>query len=138
MRKPLLRELLRLEMELRRNRGETVAVNDYQERFPGYPDVFRALSEERAADLESAEAGEVIEGDAEFSFMVTTPGGRVRPPLGSKELAELRKSFRPGQVLQDNYRLVRVLGFGGMGLVDAVGRVRDYRFQERQRSRFRL
>jgi serine/threonine protein kinase/tetratricopeptide (TPR) repeat protein len=56
-------------------------------------------------------------GVAEFSFMITTPHGRVCPPIGSTELAELKELFKPGMELQGNYRLVKVLGFGGMGLV---------------------
>jgi tRNA A-37 threonylcarbamoyl transferase component Bud32 len=91
----LLRELLPLEVQYRRKLGETPALKEYQHLCP--------------------------EG-AEFLAELLAPHAATTPPVHAAEVATLHGFLGPPVVAGDlgafaGYRVVRVLGVGGMGLV---------------------
>lgn len=86
-RPPLLRELLQLEVHYRRRRGDTVAPDEYRQRFPEYADVLSAVL-----------APPTVSADGESVVGVERATSTDLPSI-------------PG------YEILGVLGRGGMGLV---------------------
>lgn len=89
----LLRELVALDLEYRRKRGENADVSDYMERFPGLSDVSLDLSDTMSRT-------ELDRNDLRALFAL------LSPPEEADELGRL-----------GSYRILDVLGIGGMGAV---------------------
>jgi tetratricopeptide (TPR) repeat protein/predicted Ser/Thr protein kinase len=110
-RAPLFRNLLGLDLDYRRRRGEHPEAGPYRERFPDLVDVvdsvFRSLTESPdAGDASGDPGGETREGD----------DGRGGPgsaewPRGGWSRAEFNSLKSAG------YEVRRLLGRGGMGVV---------------------
>jgi hypothetical protein len=71
-REELLRELLRLERYYRESRGEALAGDDYEARFPEHTDLIRAVLAEERTVAAAAETSEVL-------FRADTPDPPAAP-----------------------------------------------------------
>jgi serine/threonine protein kinase/tetratricopeptide (TPR) repeat protein len=128
----LLGELLRVELEYRRKAGEAPALEEYQRRFAGYPEVVQAAfaapetvsfrrsptadpipSGQRVAAQDTGEADE----EATLSYSVLKEDGQIEPLLAPEHHHVLEATFRPRVLVQDRYRIEQELGRGGMGRV---------------------
>jgi tRNA A-37 threonylcarbamoyl transferase component Bud32 len=105
----LLRELLVLEMAQRGRAGETLRLEDYQARFPTLEPQWLASVRQEGCSAEPAASGEW-----------TNPPPAVTPPADcTQEVYEfLAPPQEPGELGRlGPYRVVQVLGVGGMGVV---------------------
>jgi serine/threonine protein kinase len=96
----LLWELLRVECELRRRAGETPTAAEYLRRFPEYAAVVAAVLDPKLT--RSADPGR------------TEPTGAARVEPGPSSQAA---TISPELISHPDYRIIRALGSGGMGLV---------------------
>jgi hypothetical protein len=140
----LLEELLRIELDWRREAGEAPTAEEYQSRFPEHARTIGGLFAEAApspprppivdggrgevddprpiagpADAIGPDRPPAIEADpdATLSYSVARGDGKVEPLLSQQDFEQLATTFFPGMVLQGRYILERELGRGGMGMV---------------------
>ncbi len=123
----LLRGLLPLELELRRDGGEQPIMEEYAARFPESTGRIRSAfesmngsapgNERDPIDSVGGEDTSPDDPDATLTYSVGRDGGRIEPLLDAAQQQQLREAFTPAEVLQDRYRIDRELGHGGMGVV---------------------
>lgn len=101
----LLRELLTLDREYRRGRGERADAEFYRERFPEHADVVDSVF--RSLTVVSAAPGGSVEPDGETQWVEPVSEGQKGEREGSG-YDELRPT---------GYEVTRLLGRGGMGVV---------------------
>jgi serine/threonine protein kinase len=134
--RPLLEELLRIELQHREHLGELPTATEYERRFDDHVDVVHAafvaegISTGPAGGMPSTVSHRPEEPDPEatLTYMCLRPDGRFEPLAGRDDYATLRRTFPPGTVLQGRYVIEHELGRGGMGL---VYRGRDQRLGDR-------
>src|SRR5262249_48739650 len=97
----LLRELLELELSYRRRAGETVGLEEYQQRFPEHAALIASLFREEAGELAG---GASAEQDSSAPSVATRPEG----PRGED-------SALPAHL--GRYRVTAKLGAGSFGVV---------------------
>jgi hypothetical protein len=104
----LLRELLAIDLELRRERGESPTPDEYRARFPGFEDqVAEAFSLSPSASPMPPDRMSPAEASAETGAEATT-SPLPRPPARDRT---------PDQGGLARYEIVGELGSGGMGVV---------------------
>jgi serine/threonine-protein kinase len=132
----LLRELLALELELRRDAGEQPGPQEYRARFPEHgaavADAFDMTSRSAECDRDAATGPKGNNDptvsrdgrdtgpddlDATLTYSVGRDGGQIGPWIDADQRQRLRDTFAVGGVIQSRYRIDRELGRGGMGIV---------------------
>lgn len=110
----ILRELLKLEVELRTAAGQQVAAADYYPRFPEHSDVISAILAPEGATI----AGPTSAPAAE-SVTPSVSGAATEPTSGHADvLPFLAPSNKPGSLGRlGQYEIEGIVGRGGMGVV---------------------
>ncbi|MFO0888280.1 MAG: serine/threonine-protein kinase [Isosphaeraceae bacterium] len=119
LRPRLLRELLALELELRRRRGEHPRPEEYQARFPGREAPIReafATAARPGVSSNSARRTSLFP-DPMLTYMITSDDGTIQPWSGPSASRPLQDAFTYGETVQARYEVLRELGRGGMGQV---------------------
>jgi serine/threonine protein kinase/tetratricopeptide (TPR) repeat protein len=131
-RSAILRELIAVELRLRREGGETPIPKDYQVVFPGRDELIGEIFESsKSTDFDGeddsiatrngvdigADGSNPADSYATISYMVSGEGGRLKPWMDADKNNQLCDVFRPGGVVDERYRIERELGRGGMGVV---------------------
>ncbi len=105
----LLRELLKLEIELRKAAGQTVAATDYYSRFPDHTALIATLLAPEGATVAGADA----------SATPSSSGGTTEPGSAHADvLPFLGPPTKPGSIGRlGHYEIEGIVGRGGMGVV---------------------
>jgi WD40 repeat protein/serine/threonine protein kinase len=121
-RSELFRELLKIEVELRRKAGESPIRPEYTALFPGFTQVIDSVF--RPADpwgeLDPASARGVAEDGFPESWDRPDPGERPSEENPADVTAAVADLWKPGDVIIGLYEVTQVHESGGMGLVYRV------------------
>jgi formylglycine-generating enzyme required for sulfatase activity/serine/threonine protein kinase len=118
----IVRELVQLEIEQRRTRGESPAPDEYAARFPQWAEEIRGLATQSIADLDGARIAilDTIDQNSGFSNDTKTSGIDLHTLWRDQWQASwdaIRHADLPTDGVLGHYRLQSVIGRGGMGLV---------------------
>ena len=123
----VLRELITLELRLRRELGERPTPEDYHGEFPGRTDLIGSVFDSLTAAGIAADGVPTVsrdgtdtgpdDPDATLTYSVGREGGGSSHSSTPTSGSSYAMPSRPGGVIQDRYRIDRELGRGGMGVV---------------------
>jgi serine/threonine protein kinase len=123
----ILRDLIAIDLKLRRELGEQPTLEEYQREFAERVELVRSVFNSLTDPAPKKEGDLSISGvemrtdsgdqDTTLTYSVGRPDEHVRPWIDTDQQKELCDAFVPGGLVQGRYQIDRELGRGGMGVV---------------------